>query len=401
MTKLDARLARGPLRVRNLWSAELTGAPRAADPPAPALLLRARRGRRLRVPRARARSPRTGASARGVAGGRSPVAAAPGSVNAFADGSVAEPSSRDTELHVEEDTPGRRSSPSSPAAPGSRSCRITSGPSKCARATCGCASSGRCSRSSSCRRGRRRSSSSAGASRSRGSGGEPPRERARGTFPPSRWCRGRGRHRQRVRPHRPRPPAPPPASAASARRTLPAGRGRLEEDAKAGDYGKAYEELSAKGRDAVRDEAEDLMLAADVARLSAHPEEAIRPLRGVCDRHSSDRRAPVAAFTLGRVLLDDLGRPDEAAAAFQEVAPPLAGRAARRGCVRARGRRLAAGGSSRQRACRRHRVPRAVSTRSTHRGDAQDTRVVNRGSRQGGGAGRAHSVASRSLRRRL
>ncbi len=91
------------------------------------------------------------------------------------------------------------------------------------------------------------------------------------------------------------------------------------EDARTGDYGAAYEELHAKGRDAVRDDVSDLMLAADVARLSAHPEEAVVPLRGVCDRHSSDRRAPVAAFTLGRVLLDDLGRSTEAAAAFQRA----------------------------------------------------------------------------------
>jgi transmembrane sensor len=98
-------------------------------------------------------------------------------------------------------------------------------------------------------------------------------------------------------------------------------RGGWREDAHAGDYGKAYEELSAnaRARDPVRDEASDLMLAADVARLSAHPEEAVKPLRAVCDRHAGDRRAPVAAFTLGRVLLDDLGRPAEAAAAFKKA----------------------------------------------------------------------------------
>jgi transmembrane sensor len=61
------------------------------------------------------------------------------------------------------------------------------------------------------------------------------------------------------------------------------------------------------------------MLAADVARLSAHPEDAVRPLRRVYERHASDKRAPVAAFTLGRVLVDDLGRPAEAAAAFKKA----------------------------------------------------------------------------------
>jgi transmembrane sensor len=41
-------------------------------------------------------------------------------------------------------------------------------------------------------------------------------------------------------------------------------------------------------------------------------------------RHASDARAPLAAFTLGRVLLEDLHRPAQAAAAFQraqELAP--------------------------------------------------------------------------------
>jgi transmembrane sensor len=70
----------------------------------------------------------------------------------------------------------------------------------------------------------------------------------------------------------------------------------------------------------VRDEAADLMLAADVARLSAHPAEAVGPLRLVCERHPGDRRAPVASFTLGRVLLDDLGQPAEAATWFRKAA---------------------------------------------------------------------------------
>lgn len=86
-----------------------------------------------------------------------------------------------------------------------------------------------------------------------------------------------------------------------------------------GDFAQAYEELNSSNRDAVRDEAADLMLAADVARLSGHPEQAVSPLRKLCERHASDRRAPVAAFTLGRVLLDDLARPADAAAAFEKA----------------------------------------------------------------------------------
>lgn len=65
--------------------------------------------------------------------------------------------------------------------------------------------------------------------------------------------------------------------------------------------------------------AEDLMLAADVARLGAHPEAALAPLRRLIARYPKDKRAPVAAFTLGRVLLDDLGRADEAASAFESA----------------------------------------------------------------------------------
>ncbi len=58
------------------------------------------------------------------------------------------------------------------------------------------------------------------------------------------------------------------------------------------------------------------MLAADVFRLSGHPADAVTPLQRVIDRHADDPRAPLAAFTLGRVLLDDLGRPAAAARAF-------------------------------------------------------------------------------------
>jgi transmembrane sensor len=98
----------------------------------------------------------------------------------------------------------------------------------------------------------------------------------------------------------------------------PAAKGWRDYAAK-GDFAQAYEELNSSSRDAVRDEAADLMLAADVARLSGHPEQAVSPLRKLCQRHASDRRAPVAAFTLGRVLLDDLGRPSDAAAAFEKA----------------------------------------------------------------------------------
>jgi transmembrane sensor len=83
-----------------------------------------------------------------------------------------------------------------------------------------------------------------------------------------------------------------------------------------GDYSSALVRLTLDGPSAVRDTPEDLLLAADVARLGGQPARAVAPLERVVSRHASDSRAPLAAFTLGRVLLDQLGRPREAASAF-------------------------------------------------------------------------------------
>jgi transmembrane sensor len=82
-----------------------------------------------------------------------------------------------------------------------------------------------------------------------------------------------------------------------------------------------------------------LLLASDVARFSHHPVEAIEPLERLMKEHPGDPLAPMASFTLGRVLLDELGRPREAARAFAatvEAAPegPLAEDALAR-CVEA------------------------------------------------------------------
>ncbi len=59
-----------------------------------------------------------------------------------------------------------------------------------------------------------------------------------------------------------------------------------------------------------------LLLAADVARLSRHPESAVAPLKQLLAQFPKDGRAPLAAFTLGRVLLDQLSQPAAAAEAF-------------------------------------------------------------------------------------
>lgn len=94
-----------------------------------------------------------------------------------------------------------------------------------------------------------------------------------------------------------------------------AGRARFLELARGGEYKAAYQVMS-QSPTVVGSSAEELMLAADSARLSNHPEQALTYLRRVTREHSADSRAPLAAFTLGRVLLSQLSRPAEAADAF-------------------------------------------------------------------------------------
>ena len=65
--------------------------------------------------------------------------------------------------------------------------------------------------------------------------------------------------------------------------------------------------------------AADLLLAADRARLAGHANEGAELLRQLLREHADDPRAPLAAFTLGRLLLMELGRPAEAAAAFAQA----------------------------------------------------------------------------------
>lgn len=83
-----------------------------------------------------------------------------------------------------------------------------------------------------------------------------------------------------------------------------------------GHYEEAFEALSAAGPTAVPDEAGALLDAADVARLSGHPRQAVPHLTRMLNRFSTDPRAPFAAFTMGLVYLQELGRPGEAADAF-------------------------------------------------------------------------------------
>ena len=86
------------------------------------------------------------------------------------------------------------------------------------------------------------------------------------------------------------------------------------DDAGRGDYAAAW--LAFARDPAPFDGMEDLLLAGDAARLSGHPAAAVAQLARAVALHPEDPRAPLAAFTLGRVHLEDLGAPRDAALAF-------------------------------------------------------------------------------------
>jgi transmembrane sensor len=113
-------------------------------------------------------------------------------------------------------------------------------------------------------------------------------------------------------------PAEPVDAAMGRTAAGPSQRDRFVDLARRGDYGNAYQ-LLARSPGAVVSSAEDLMLAADSARLSNHPVEALVYLRRVTREHPRDTRAPLSAFTQGRILLSQLGRPAEAADAFEQA----------------------------------------------------------------------------------
>ncbi len=119
-------------------------------------------------------------------------------------------------------------------------------------------------------------------------------------------------------PSRVEPAAPVLSAAEISPPAAPASRARFRALATRGRYAEAYRVLA--GAPGVVDSgAEDLMLAADAARLSGHPAEATPYLERIVRKYRGDVRAPLAAFTLGRILLYQLGRPAEAADAFALV----------------------------------------------------------------------------------
>ncbi|MEM6533698.1 MAG: FecR domain-containing protein [Myxococcota bacterium] len=96
-----------------------------------------------------------------------------------------------------------------------------------------------------------------------------------------------------------------------------------------GQHDAAFEALQESGG-TVRNEVAQLMLAADAARYSGHPQDAVIYFERVVREHSDDARAPVAAFTLGGMYMRALRDSRKAAEMFQaarRLAPqgPLAG----------------------------------------------------------------------------
>lgn len=68
-----------------------------------------------------------------------------------------------------------------------------------------------------------------------------------------------------------------------------------------------------------RDTAESLFAAADSARAAGRPLDAVAALQQLTERFPRDPRAPLAAFTRGRILLETLARPADAARTFAEA----------------------------------------------------------------------------------
>lgn len=129
---------------------------------------------------------------------------------------------------------------------------------------------------------------------------------ARAEAPPRARAEARSRARAEAAPRRggtPRAPAPPPAWVAHAER---------------GEYEEAARLLDAAGALETRD-LDVLLLAADTMRLTGQPERALGYLDRAAALAQNDPRAPLVAFTRGRLLLTALSRPSEAAGAFAQA----------------------------------------------------------------------------------
>jgi transmembrane sensor len=107
--------------------------------------------------------------------------------------------------------------------------------------------------------------------------------------------------------------AAPPTPSAGVDTLSP--RRRFLDHAGRAEYREAYSVLE-RVPEVVGNAPEDLMLAADAARFSNHPAQATRFLERVTREHPQSSVAPLAAFTLGRIYLSQVGQPAKAADAF-------------------------------------------------------------------------------------
>ena len=113
-------------------------------------------------------------------------------------------------------------------------------------------------------------------------------------------------------PAAPAPPVAPPRAQAESWRAAAAKGDHASAYARLGDAGLRREARQARDIDT-------LLMLADVARQSGHPQQATLLLEQAMREHPKDSRAGLAAFTLGRLELETLGRPARAAQAFTRV----------------------------------------------------------------------------------
>jgi transmembrane sensor len=111
--------------------------------------------------------------------------------------------------------------------------------------------------------------------------------------------------------------------AAPARRdpVVAEGAGAWRELARDGHHREAFATLGPQGllRETKRRGVTDLLVLADVARLSGHTAQAVAPLERILRDFPGDPQAPLAALALGRLELDTLDRPAKAAAALNRA----------------------------------------------------------------------------------
>jgi transmembrane sensor len=111
------------------------------------------------------------------------------------------------------------------------------------------------------------------------------------------------------------------AVAATPRRDSADDAGVWRELARGGHHREAFAALGAQGllRETKRLGVGDLLVLADVARLSGHAAEAVAPLERILRDFPGDPQAPLAALALGRLELDTLDRPAKAASALNRA----------------------------------------------------------------------------------